>query len=345
MHCRQKKHIIATRTILFFIVLCFSLSAKSQTEEKRKNFFGRTIEWVDRNFVRQDTVYVFPNRYNLFVRPRYTYKEEFYHFTSKNEHQEITLNTRPNNKIGLYFGWRGLAVGYNVNLNDHNPEIDFDLGLYTSGLGLELLLNKRTEGFHIKSIDGVEENIQRGRNEKYFNGINITQGSARLFYVFNYKRFSYPAAYAHKRPQRISAGSFVIGATYHQRMFDFDYTKLDYNVQRELGDKFKFDQMKYMNININTGYSYNWVFAKNFVANISFIPAVGYKVNDNSKRFIQNINCDIQARMAVVYNNGLYFAGADFLSHTHFYNNNNIDIIQGVNRFRLYVGYNFWKKK
>ena len=64
-----------------------------------------------------------------------------------------------------------------------------------------------------------------------------------------------------------------------------------------------------------------------------------------AKRFIQNINCDIQARMAVVYNNGLYFAGADFLSHTHFYNNNNIDIIQGVNRFRLYVGYNFWKKK
>ena len=83
MHCRQKKHIITARTILFMIVLCFSLSAKSQTDKERKNFFWRTIEWVDRNFVRQDTVYVFPNRYNLFVRPRYTYKEEFYHFTSK----------------------------------------------------------------------------------------------------------------------------------------------------------------------------------------------------------------------------------------------------------------------
>lgn len=341
MHCQQKKHIIATRTILFFIVLCFSLSAKSQNEEKRKNFFGRTIEWVDRNFVRQDTFYVFPNRYNLFVRPRYTYKDEFYHFSSKEENQNISLNTRSNNKMGLYFGWRGLAVGYNINLNDHNPEIDFDLGLYTSGLGLELLYQKRSEGYHIKT----EEKIQRRKNDKYFNGISITQGYARLFYVFNYKRFSFPSAYAHKRPQRISAGSFLIGATYQQRKFDIDYTKLDYSIQTEFCNIFKFNQMKYMNISINTGYSYNWVFAKNFVANISFIPAIGYKISDNSKNIIQNINCDIQARMAIVYNNGRYFAGADFLSHTYFYNNNNIDIIQGINRLRLYVGYNFWRKK
>lgn len=320
-----------------------SQDEKTTAPQEKENFFWRTVRWVDKNFVIQDTIYSSPNRYNLFVMPAFTHTNEYYRFASKESNQSITLRPNSNNSIGINFGWRWISIGYSINLSKSKPDIYIDLGLYTSGLGLDLLLHKRSEGLYISKSIGISS--PKAPYNEYFRGFSITQGGARLFYIFNYKRFSFPAAYSHSTNQRINAGSFIIGATYHQKIFNFDYTRLDDNTQQDIETTFKFKEARYMNISINTGYSYNLVFAKDFVANISLFPAIGYKGTDNNSKFIQNINFDVQTRLAVVYNNQRYFAGLSCLSYTYFYNNSDLRIIQGTSTLKVYVGYNFWRRK
>ena len=333
-----------TRAITIFLLITLSLPLRSQTETKKENLFWRTVEWVNRNFVSQDTIYVSPEKYNLFITPRYTFKDERYRFHSTEGNQIITLRPNIHNTIGANFGWRWISVGYSVALNSHTPEIDIDLGLYTSGLGLELLLNRRSEGYRIEEVEGFGSNASDLRGSP-FNGFTITQGGAKLTYVFNYRRFSFPAAYSHTRNQRINAGSFIIGATYHQKIFRFDHTKLPEELHNNMHETFKFNELRYMNISVNGCYSYNWVFAKDFVANISATASVGYKGNEMNTQFRQNINFDLQARAAVVYNNQRYFAGASFLAHSFFYNSNTMRLEQDNCTLKVYAGFNFLRRK
>ena len=341
---KGKRDIGIKRAIITLVVLALALPLKSQTEAKQENIVKRTVGWVERNFIDQDTLYVSPEKYNLFITPRYTFKSERYRLNAPKEKQSITLRSNPNNTIGLHFGWRWLSIGYSADLSNNAPDIDIDLGLYTSGIGLDLLLHKHTEGFRIEEIKGFDNNYTN-LHDSDFNGFSITQGGAKLFYVFNYKRFSFPAVYSHTRNQRISAGSFIIGATYHQKILSFDHTQLHNDLQKSIHETFKFKELRYMNISIDACYSYNWVFAKDFVANISLTPSVGYKGTENNTKFRQNINFDLQARAALVYNNGRYFAGTSFLAHTFFYNNGTLNIGQENCTVKAYVGFNFLRRK
>ena len=51
-----------TRAITIFLLITLSLPLRSQTETKKENLFWRTVEWVNRNFVSQDTIYVSPEK-------------------------------------------------------------------------------------------------------------------------------------------------------------------------------------------------------------------------------------------------------------------------------------------
>lgn len=343
MH-KDKRDIGMKRAVIILAAIFLTLPLMSQTAEKKENFFKRTAGWISRNFIDQDTMYVSPEEYNLFIMPRYTFKSERYHLNSPEEKQSITLRSNPNNTIGLHFGWRCFSIGYSADLSNSAPDIDIDLEMYTSGIGLDLFLHKHADGFRIKEIEGFDSSPAT-LHDSDFKGFSVTQGGAKLFYVFNYKKFSFPAVYSHTRIQRISAGSFIIGATYQQKILDFDHTQLHNDLQKSIHDTFKFDELRYLNISINACYSYNWVFAKDFVANISLTPSVGYKGTDNNTRFSQNINFDLQARAAVVYNNGRYFAGTSFLAHTFFYNNESLKIEQENCTVKVYVGFNFLRRK
>jgi hypothetical protein len=169
-----------------------------------------------------------------------------------------------------------------------------------------------------------------------------------LYYVFNNKKFSYPAAYSQSTNQRISAGSFILGVNYNEQSFAFDHTKFDPKIQEALLPELKFNKIKYKDFCINFGYSYNWVFAKDCLANISVTPAVGYKNTSfklkNGSEFFSNINFDLITRATIVYNNGKYYAGASLVSHTYSYNKSSLAILNGFGVINVYVGFNFWRR-
>ena len=65
----------------------------------------------------------------------------------------------------------------------------------------------------------------------------------------------------------------------------------------------------------------------------------------NSKEFISNINFDLISRLALVYNNGKYYAGASIVSHRYSYTEPTISIENSFGYIKVYAGFNFWKNK
>lgn len=347
--------------LFLFISIPLSLRAKSFSAPdtldnntvsvvKKENIFRRTANFINM-LLEQDTFYVSPNKYNMSITPQYTYGYEYYRFSAPDKEQNITISPSSNNKIGLNLGWRWLSVGYSFTLNKIQPEFDMELNLYCVRAGLEFFYRKRNDGFKVHSIKGFYENEMPLTNySRNFDGLSISQFGANAFYIFNYKRFSFPAAFTHSTNQRRNAGSFILGVNFHEQKFMFDHTKVDSKIERLMVPELKFERVNYMDLSINFGYSYNLVFAKDFVANISVLPAVGYKNTSlksisNSKEFFTNINLDLVSRFAVVYNNSRYYVGASLVSNTYSYLKPSLLILNGFGYLKVYAGFNFWRRK
>ena len=55
-----------------------------------------------------------------------------------------------------------------------------------------------------------------------------------LYYIFNNRRFSYPAAFSQSTNQRCNAGSFIAGFSVSTHNLNFDYTKLPEIIQETM---------------------------------------------------------------------------------------------------------------
>ena len=84
--------------------------------------------------------------------------------------------------------------------------------------------------------------------------------NVNAYYVFNHRRFSYPAAFAHSYIQRRSAGSFMLAASLqgqHGEVNEEGRQPIDF---------------KMTNIGIGAGYGYNYVPGKGWLFHISALP-------------------------------------------------------------------------
>lgn len=298
----------------------------------------------------KDSIYITPNKYNFTVMPQYSYNFEYYRFSAGNGSQGFTLMPDISSKAGLYIGWRWLFIGYSFNLDKGAPQRDFNFSFYTSKIGIDLFYRKRDKGFRVRSHKGFSGEADKYLNEnKGIGGLTVRQKGVNVYYIFNNKKFSYPAAYSQTTIQRISAGSFILGINYNEQSFSFDHSKLSPVIQKQLAPELKFKYIKYKDFGVNFGYSYNWVFAHNCLANISVTPAIGYKNTSlrmsDSNEILSNINFDLITRAAIVYNNGKYFAGASVISHTYSYRKEALSILNGFGVINIYAGFNFWRKK
>lgn len=356
-------HNHAARIAAFIALLCCSLVTKAQIKEIITDWPHNVIidytqkglhkaeEIIDEKLDKKDSLYVVPNIYNMTVMTQYSYNYEYYRFTSRDNSQSISLRPENGNKMGLYIGWKWLYLGWSFDMTKNNAKEDINLSFYTAKLGIDLLYRRRDRGFKLYETEGFTNDYgQKIRDyRRAFDGFSTMQKGINVYYIFNNKRFSYPAAYSQTTNQRISAGSFILGLTYNEQTFRFNYQNIDPKLLARLNSELKFEKVKYKDFCINFGYSYNWVFARNLLANISLTPGVGYKnsslkIND-SKEFISNINIDFITRAAVVYNNSRYYIGASFVSHTYSYRKSKLSVINGYGTINVYTGINFWRKK
>ena len=371
--------LLVSATILFLLIPCL---LKAQNEEKEyvqtaisdslnclsdlkydnqtspfKKFFNRSVEW----FNATDTNYIQPNKYNLTMMLEQSTWFEHYRLsgTGENGNQLLGFAPKVNTKLGVYFGWRWIFLGYSFDLASlfkkerEKPRTEMVFNLYSAKFGVDLYYRKTGSNFRIttcKNFDNAEKYI--GTN---FNGFNSKIKGLNAYYIFNSEKYSYPAAYSQSTNQKKSCGSLMAGFAFSQHDITFDQSKLPQEIKDQIRPSLNFNKLAYTDFNLSLGYGYNWVFAKNCLLNVSLLPAIGYKKaringtpttpNSDWTQWVKDINFDLITRAGITWNNSKYYVGATLILHTYDYRKDNFSMTNSFGSLKIYAGFNFWKRK
>ena len=339
--------------------------AKQKAKRRLLRFFGRQIDYITQT----DTLYIEPQRYNwAFMVQNTTTFERFTMNGRGKDSQKLTFAPDPTLRLGGYFGWRWLFLGYTFDIsslakkdNGNNPNTEIDLSIYSSKIGVDLFYRKTGNDFSIRNLGDFfsEDNPMPDDLNDQFSGLNIQTRGLNVYYIFNHRRFSYPAAFSQSTVQRRSCGSFKIGFSYSHHNVAFDYTQLNESLLSLLDHSMFFQKLRYDDYCINFGYSFNWVFARNWLACASFSPGLAYNVTSYSRIDEDNetadadfldfqlnkLDIDFIVRLALVWNNTKYFAGCSFILHTFDYSCSSFELSNSFGSLNFYIGFNFDRKK
>lgn len=149
---------------------------------------GRKIRKVGKEFNAVDTTFISPNLYNLAFMLEHSSWYEYYRLgsNSNNGEQSISFSPNANFKLGVYFGWRWIFLGYSFDVKDifggHKnkaKKTEMALNLYSSKFGVDLYWRKTGSDFKIRSYNGFQLNTPTKNMD--FNGFQSkNQGVERL---------------------------------------------------------------------------------------------------------------------------------------------------------------------
>lgn len=323
------------------------------------NIFYRFIK----SFDDYDTTYISPNYYNFTAMAQSTNYYQVYLLSAVNGEgrvQSLSMKPAPTLKVGPYFGWRWIFLGYTFDIThprSAGKSSEFNLSLYSSMLGCDFVYVRNSGDYKLRKVKGFEGVEPKSFNGVPFSGMNAKTLSFSAYYVFNHRHFSYPAAYNQSTVQRKSCGSGMMGLGFSKQAVDFDYTKLPTEIVGTDDNPKMFEELKFSSINYNYyylsgGYAYNWVFARNWLFGISVMPSIGLRKAKGQKfqgreilLDLKNLSFDCTSRTGIVWNNSHWFAGASYISHLYMYRKNCLSLTNSVNYANIYVGFFFNRKK
>jgi len=351
------------------ILLAFGLSAgtavfANDSIPTRKPFMKRIINGLYgfvKEFSRVDTNYIEPQQYNYTLMLQNTNTYERYRIRTQ-KGNDISFAPQPSVKLGPYVGWRWVFLGYTIdltNIGSDNTKKEFDLSLYSSQIGIDLFYRRTGNDYKIRNIF-LNDNVDTKplKNMEY-SGLTASIKGFNLYYIFNHRKFSYPAAFSQSTIQRRSCGSALVGMGYTKHSLSVDWNKLYNLVSDKLGsqvaneymdESLTFGKIKYIDLSVSGGYAYNWVFARNWLFASSLSLALGYKktysdVEHNSSIFrdfsIRNFNIDGVGRFGLVWNNMKWYFGASTILHSYNYRKKQFSTNNFFGSLNIYIGFNF----
>lgn len=353
------------RLVLLFALLFMGINlyAGDSVKTKSHGFLGVVYKFV-KEFSKVDTLYVEPQRYNYAAMIQNTNSYEVYRLSSENG-MDVVFSPKPRVKVGPYFGWRWIFLGYTLDvkhINESKHNQDFNLSLYSNQIGVDLFYRSTGDNYKIEEINiGQEYNTDKMK-ELPFDGINASIKGFNLYYIFNHRKFSYPAAYSQSTVQRRSAGSFMAGIGYTRHGLDMDWVKLvsiikqysEQNVPLNLDASHDLpSHIDYTDYSISGGYAYNWVPLRNLLIDVSLSLALSYKTtrgdNDADMSWykqlsLHNTNVDAIGRMGIVWNNSRWFAGVNTVFHSYNYHKSKITTNNTFGNVNIYIGFNFGRR-
>ena len=320
------------------------------------------IKYTIRGFDRLEDEYIEPQHYEFSVMVQAT--RNFEDFILSSNGQRLTLSPDQYLRMGPYFGWRWIFLGYtldlkNLSLFGNNGKREIDFSIYSSQVGVDLFYRRTGSDYKLRQVR-MGYGIDGTRFEDVpFNGLNVGITGINAYYIFNHGRFSYPAAFSQSTCQKISCGSWMAGAGYTKNTLDLDFDDLRDLLEEKMGTEaavkldsgLMFDHIEYHDISLSAGYAYNWVFAKNWLFCASAQAAVAYKTSwgDTADEYdgfsIKKVNLDGIGRFALVYNNTRWYAGATAILRTNNYRTERFTANNIFGSFNAFVGYNFGLKK
>ena len=348
------------------MVLLMSLSLWAQDSipsleqpKKKMSWLRRTI----RGFSYIDTNYVEPQHYNWSLMLQGTYNYDIYRISTVGDNkQSITFAPESSIKVGPYFGWRWVFMGYtfdlrHVEISHSSKKIDFSF--YSAQIGADFYYRRTGSDYKVRNVKLGDNIDSKLLEDEPFDGLNVGITGINVYYIFNHKRFSYPAAFNQSTCQKISCGSWMVGLGYLNNTLDFDHNKLQNLINQRLGRQdvkldsaLMFNSLRYYDISASVGYAYNWVFARNWLFGASLSLAIAYKktqgeTDSSSRSFdfnnlnIANFNLDGIGRFGLVWNDTRWYAGASAIIRAYNYKKERFAANNIFGSLNVYVGYNF----
>lgn len=329
------------------------------------------LEKIQRRLNPIDTNYIEPQLYDFTVMLQNTNTYEVYSLSTTNG-QSITFSPRMHVKVGPYIGWRWMFLGYTIDVthmdltHKDRTRFEYDVSLYSSMLGIDLYYRKTGNDYKISEIklgDDYDVEALRGQD---FGGLTSSVKGFNLYYIFNHRKFSYPAAFSQSTVQRRSAGSPLIGVGYTRHQLTVDWEALDRLLEERtaivaeevVDSNLRFSLVKYTDVSVSGGYAYNWVFARNWLFAVSLSAALAYKrstgdvererhsLHETFRDFsFNNFNVDGIFRAGLVWNNSRWYAGMNTVLHSYNYHKSKFRTNNVFGSANVYVGMNFGRKK
>ena len=171
--------------------------------------------------------------------------------------QHFKAEMQANRKATLSLGVSYLGLSLSAALNPaklmgkyHDFELNFNS--YGRRFGFDIIYQdaKNFTGWH--DHDGIE------RITLPDGVLSVKTLNLNAFYVFNSRRFSYPAAFSQSYIQRRSAGSLLLAVSGMGQQ-----ATLDWNQEM---------QLKMTNVSLGAGYGYNYVPGQGWLLHISALP-------------------------------------------------------------------------
>ncbi len=349
-----------------------SMEFENMSRRKKKRVLRQFIDYQFVEWNNIDTTYIMPQLYDYAVMFQSTSTFENFSIRSLGEkEQTLRFSPKPTFRLGGYFGWRWLFLGYTFdvggllgNKHGNTKKLEFDLSFYTSKVGVDLYWRKTGNDFRCTNLDKLfsKDNPRPEGLSNDFSGLDIMTRGFNIYYIFNHRHFSYPAAFSQSTCQKRSCGTFKLGFSFTYHKVSLDETKFDPILTPHLDPTLFFNNVKYNDFSINFGYAYNWVFRKNWLFCVSLSPGLAYNVTyynidniesgsdkEEDSKFrhfsFDKLNFDFITRLGLVYNNSKYFAGMSFRFHSFDYKNRKVAMNNSFAYLNFYVGLNFKRKK
>ncbi|MBR5686374.1 MAG: DUF4421 family protein [Prevotella sp.] len=256
--------------------------------------------------------------------------------TVNDVYSKADLSTSNKTTIAVAAIYRGISAGFAINpakMGGFYKDYEMNLNYYSSRLSLDASYQRSTTlSGDIKS-DGNDSHLESG-------DITMKVLNVAGYYVFNHRRFSFPAAFTQSYIQKKSAGSWLVGFSYQ-------------------GGSIKTtDQLKEKNpdapetriyighFGIGGGYGYNLVLGKKWLIHLSTLPTFvvynrnNFTVDGERKRAKRmHFNMLFNERVAVAYNfSPRYFAAVTLTVNNSVFDDDNVTVNQNKWRARASFG-------
>ena len=317
---------------------------KPQTSEKKPGLGKRINNKLSKKYftTKYDTNYVARPKEKWLLRLLGNQTGNYIHAkgTVHDVYSKYDLHTKTNYTMGLEVNYCDIAATFSINPakigGDYNDyEFNFEYHGQMISFDINYLRATSLKGdMKLGDIDHLDEEGMR---------MNVVNASA--YYIFNNRKFSYPAALFQNYYQLRSAGSWLAGLTVQSGSIKTtDALKERNPLAPEV-------HLTFANVALGGGYGYNFVFGQcsQWLLHLSALPSlVVYKHNrltvngDEMKDHGLCFNMLFNERAAVVYHFTPRFnAGASLIMSNSIYSNDNIKINQNKWLARAFFGVRF----
>lgn len=216
------------------------------------------------------------------------------------------------NKATVSFGasYRGLSMSVAVNpakLAGKNKDIELNLIAYGNRVGADMVYQSAKTFKGTVDIGDAHYEIPTGLVSQDMFRINA-------YYVFNVRRFSYPAAFSQSWVQRKSCGSVMAGLS-------FSGNRLHLRADDAINSADT--KLNMIHLGIGVGYGYNFVVARRWLIHLSTVPELvvfsrsRLTVDDTKEKSPYRFpNITTVGRIGVVRHFSRYFVGMTAVVNT-----------------------------